>query len=254
MSNRLYGVPGSHPTKAAALMLERKGIAFKRFDLTPAMHRRALRLLGFEGNTVPALKLDGRRLQGTREIARALDKARPEPPLFPSDPARRAKVEEAERWGDEELQPPARRISLWALSRDRAGVRSFLAGAHTGLPVWVAVRTAGPFLNASARINEADEAAAGADVRNLPALLDHIDGLIAEGVLGGAEPTAADYQIAPSLRLLMTLDDLRPSIAARPAGALAERIAPDFPGRIPPVLPADWLGWTRAPEENARTG
>jgi glutathione S-transferase len=247
MSNRLYGVPGSHPTTAAALMLERKGIAFKRFDLTPAMHRRALRLLGFAGNTVPALKLDGRRLQGTREIARTLDEVRPEPPLFPSDSARRARVEEAEQWGDEKLQPPARRISLWALSRDGTGVRSFLEGARTGMPVWMGVRTAGPFVKASARNNEADEAAAQADVAALPALLEHIDGLIAEGVLGGPEPTAADYQIAPSVRLLMALDDLRPSIEGRPAGALAERIAPNLPGRIPPVLPADWLGWTRAP-------
>ena len=39
----------------------------------------------------------------------------------------------------------------------------------------------------------------------------------------------------------MTLDDLRPAIAGRPAGALAERLVPDYPGRMPPILPREWL-------------
>ena len=36
---------------------------------------------GFQGGTVPALKLDGRRVQGS--LARALDELIPERPLFP---------------------------------------------------------------------------------------------------------------------------------------------------------------------------
>jgi hypothetical protein len=44
----------------------------------------------------------------------------------------------------------------------------------------------------------------------------------------------------------MTLDDLRPAIASRPAGQLAERIDPDFPGRAPAILPAAWLEPLRA--------
>ena len=43
-----------------------------------------------------------------RSLGRSIE-IDPEPPLFPSDAAERAKVEEAERWGDEVLQPaPAR--------------------------------------------------------------------------------------------------------------------------------------------------
>src|SRR4051812_33934056 len=99
MNARLYVLPGSHPSTTARLLLERKGIEFKRVDLLAAVHKPLLRVLGFEGATVPALKLDGRRIQGTREIARELERLRPEPPLFPSEPARRALVEEAERWG-----------------------------------------------------------------------------------------------------------------------------------------------------------
>ena len=241
MRARLYVIPGSHPCATARLMLERKEIEFKRLDLPLVLHRRLLRVLGFDGNTVPALKLDGRRIQGSREIARELEALHPEPSLFPSDPLRRAATEAAERWGDEHLQPCARRISWWALRRDHSGVRSFLEGARLGLPHWFAARTSGPFIRAAANINDATDEAVEQDVIGLPHMLARVDQLIADGVLGGSEPTAADYQIAPSIRLLMTLDDLRPSIESRPAGEFALRVAPDYPGRIPPVLPSEWL-------------
>ena len=39
----------------------------------------------------------------------------------------------------------------------------------------------------------------------------------------------------------MTLDDLRPAIENRPAGQLAMRVVPDYPGQTPPILPAAWL-------------
>jgi hypothetical protein len=39
----------------------------------------------------------------------------------------------------------------------------------------------------------------------------------------------------------MTLRDLRPLIESRPAGKLAERVQPDMPGEIPPILPPAWL-------------
>ena len=50
-------------------------------------------------------------------------------------------------------------------------------------------------------------------------------------MLGGAELNAADFQIAPSVRLAMTLDDLRPLIEGRPAGELAMRVVARLPGR-----------------------
>jgi glutathione S-transferase len=82
------------------MMLERKGIDYKRVDLLPVISKVALRLLGFPGITVPPLKIDGRKVQGSREIARELDRIRPEPPLLPADPERRAAVEQAEAWGE----------------------------------------------------------------------------------------------------------------------------------------------------------
>jgi hypothetical protein len=39
----------------------------------------------------------------------------------------------------------------------------------------------------------------------------------------------------------MTLEDLRPAIENRPAGALAKRVVPNYPGKTPPILPPAWL-------------
>ena len=37
MTNRLYVIPASHPSTTAALMLDFKGIAYKRTDLMPVV-------------------------------------------------------------------------------------------------------------------------------------------------------------------------------------------------------------------------
>jgi glutathione S-transferase len=242
---KLYVIPGSHPSRSAMLMLERKGIPYKRVDLIPVVSKGILRAQRFPGVTVPALKLDGQRVQGSMEISRELDRVQPQPALFPADPEKRVKVEEAEVWGDAFQQKP-RRFSWWALKRDRAPMASYAEGARLGIPVGLAVKTGGPIVALAARFNEATDAQVSADLASLRADLDRIDAWIADGVIGGPEPNAADFQLAPSLRLLMSLDDLRPFIEGRPCGELARRIAPDFPGRTPPVFPAEWLAGLRA--------
>jgi len=238
---KLYMLPGSHPSFAAALMLERKGIEYRRVDLVLTLHRTQLRALGFPGKTVPALRFDGRRVQGSRTISRFLDEVQPEPPLFPADPERRAAVEEAERWGDEVLQPAPRRLVVWALMHDRGAAATFLEGAKLPIPHVVAARTTTPFVWTSSRRNGATDAAVQADLAALPAALDRVDALIAEGTIGGDEPNAADYQIATSLRLMLCSDDLRPAIEGRPAAAFATRVVPRYPGSIGPAFPEEWL-------------
>jgi len=226
---------------AARLMLEAKGIPYKRTDLMPVVSKGVLRGLGFPRNTVPALKIDGRKVQGTGEIARELDRLRPEPVLVPTDPERRAAVEEAERFGDTDLQEPVRAILWWALRKDKAPLRSYSEGAKLGIPIGLALKTAAPIVAASAHFNEATDENVRRGLAALPGMLQRIDDWIAAGTIGGEQPNIADFQIAPSLRLAMTLDDLRPSIEGRPAGELALRLVPDYPGKTPPVLPPAWL-------------
>ena len=248
MNARLYVIPASHPSIAVQLMLDHKGIAYKRTDLMPVVSKGVLRAVGFPGNTVPALKIDGDKVQGSRQIVRELERLRPEPPLLPADAAQRAKVEEAERFGDEELQHPIRQLLWWGFKQDKEPLRSYSEGAKIGVPIGLAVKTGGPLIALSARFNEATDENARAAAAKLPALLDRVDAWIEDGTLGGEQLNAADFQIAPSIGLAMTLDDLRPAIENRPAGALARRVVPNYPGRMPPVLPAEWLDSLSGPQ------
>jgi glutathione S-transferase len=242
MEGKLYVIPGSHPSRAASLMLEHKGIPYKRVDMIPGpIKQLQLRVMGYPGDTVPALKLNGRKIQGSREISRALDEIQPDPPLFPADPKKRAAVEEAERWGDEVLQSMPRRIIWNTLSRDHSQLTTYSEDANLPVPAPIAARSGGMVVALAKRRNKATDEAVRRDLVELPAILDHVDSLIKDKVIGGKELNAADFQIAPSIRLAMTLDDLRPAIESRPAGELAMRVVPDFPGHTPAALPAEWL-------------
>jgi len=236
MAARLYGVPGSHPAYAAELMLRQKGIAYERTDLPQWLHRGMLRLLRFRGATVPALVLeDGRRVQTTGRIARALDAVRPEPPLVPDK--RRAEVEALETWADGEFQQLARRMTYWALRRDGTTLSSYLEGSNLLFPRWMVTPAAPVIIRILARDHDSTDAAIRQDVADLPRMLDRIDAWIAEALLGAEPPTVADFQVATTLALLRTHDALRPAIDARPAGALAQRLAPRFPGRTAVAFP-----------------
>ena len=241
LNAKLYAIPGSHPSMTVRRMLELKGIPYRRVDLMPVISRGVLRALRFPSNTVPSLTIAGTKLTGSRTIARELDRIRPEPPLYPPEPESRVTVEEAELWGDETLQAPVRRILWNAIQRNRAVLASYAEGARLGIPIGVAVKTAAPIVAAARRMNAAGDDAVRADLAALPGWLKQVDDWIGEGVLGSESPNAADLQIAASLRLAMTLDDLKPALASRPAGELALRAIPDFPGHAPPVLPPAWL-------------
>jgi glutathione S-transferase len=245
MPAKLYVLPASHPSMAAELMLKRKGVEYKRRDLIFLMHVPVVKARGFPGRTVPALIWDdGRKVQGTRAISRFLDAERPDPPLFPADPEQRRKVEEAEQWGDDQLQDVVRRLIWIALGRDHSTSKDFLRGYKLGIPTSIAAATSGPIIWGEAKLNKASNETARADLQRVPELIDHVDELLAQGVIGGDEPNAADYQIATSVRLLMAFDQLQPVFAGRPAAAWAQKIALDPGGRVPAALPADWLPQT----------
>jgi 3-phosphoglycerate kinase len=66
-----------------------------------------------------------------------------------------------------------------------------------------------------ARIAGATDAQVKQDLRGLPDLLDEVDRLIVTGVIGADQLTAADLQIAPSLRALLAMTDLARLLADR---------------------------------------
>ena len=240
MTVKLYWFPLSHPAQAAHKMLELKGVSFDTVDVMPGMQRVHLRVAGFREGTVPALKLDGRRVQGSLRISRALDQLVAEPPLFPADPDLRARVEAAERWGDEELQPVPRRVIRWGIVHNMA-LRRWLAGqSHLPLPA-LAARTSGPAARYYARVVGADEAAVRRDLVALPRLLDQADSMLADGTLTTDPPNAATVQVLSSVRALDGFTDLTKIVADRPSAVAARELFPDFPGPVPSFVPAEWL-------------
>jgi glutathione S-transferase len=240
MGIKLYGTPPSPPSHSARLMLEHKGVEHRLVWLLPGLWPALLRTRGFRGGTVPAMKMDGRRIQGSLLISRALEEAKAEPPLFPADPQQRLAVEEAERWGDGVLQDVPRRIIRW-LSVHRPESKVLIA-REVGMPLprfaaWIntpAARHLARKVDADGQIERA--------IGQVPEVLDHVDELISTGVIGGAEPNAADFQIATSVRALLTVRDLAPVTDGRPAAELAMRHLPEFPPDFPRgLLPTEWL-------------
>ncbi len=235
----LYTFTGSTPSLSVRLMLEHKGLDFKRVHVMVGPHAFGMLGRGFQTMTVPALKIDGRRVQGSREISQALDELVPQPPLFPADPQQRRAVADAERFG-EELQDAVRRIFWCAARRDPQAFLSVLR--HDNPLMRPAQRISRRFVTRLATAgHRATDRAGQEDVAALPARLDRIDAWIAEGRLAGPELNAADFQIAPNIAMLLRFADLAPFVENRPAARLAQRVGPDRPSQISAVLPTAWL-------------
>ncbi len=244
----LYALPASHPCAAVALAMKIKGVDFRRVDMIPVVSK-VQQFARFRGFTVPAVEFaDGEKVLGSREIVRALEHRAPDPPMLPMDGRERRGVEEAERWGDEVLQPLGRRLAWAALVRSPGSMMGFAEGADLPVPDPLVKVTAPLVARASAYFNKASDPAVRADLVNLDFHLDRADRWIESGAAGGGEtPNAADLQIGSGVRLLLTIDDLKPRMEGRPCAALAMRWFPRYAGRVPAgTLPSAWLE-ARAP-------
>jgi glutathione S-transferase len=235
----LYMFSGSTPSQTAQLMLKHKGIEYQRVHVLVGPHAFGMLGRGFERMTVPALKIDGRRVQGSREISRELEELAPQPPLFPADPQRREAVIEAERWG-EDFQDAVRRVFFCAARRDPRAFMTVLR--HESAVMRPAQHLSRRFVTRLAIAGaRASDFAGQEDVAQLPARLDQVEAWIEAGLLNGPELNAADFQIAPSIAMLLRFDDLTPYIEHRPATQLARRLVPSDPARISAILPSSWL-------------
>jgi glutathione S-transferase len=238
MDIKLYVIPGSHPCVAVEAALNLKGLPYERVDLIPGPAS-LLQLVKFGRRTVPGLVVDGYRVSGSTLIMRTLEGLQPEPALYTGDPA----IGEAERWGDQDLQDAARAIIVYALSKRPDAGDSYTAGANLPqFPAPVAAQATRAVFSAELKLLLGGAEATERALRDLPGLLDRVEELIDSGVIGGDRPNAADLQIAASIRLLLTIADLREAIDARPAGRLARRLIPRYPGDTPAgTLPAAWI-------------
>jgi glutathione S-transferase len=220
---RLFCLQGSAPSYSGELMLRHKGVSYRRVDLVVGRHRSMLKARGFPGGTVPAVELGERRIQTNRGIARALDELYPHAPLLPADAAARARTEEAERFGDEELQPLTRRIVLGSIAQDPGSVRAHRAIGRLPIPrgpSWWRRLLMRPTLDYYGITGERLRQ----DKLDLPPLLDRLDGHLAEGALNAAQLSAADLQVGPLVAALEGVRELEAEVGRRPAAALARRV------------------------------
>ena len=238
MTVRLYSMALSHPSQAVRKMLDLKGVEYKTIGVFPFSQRIHMRLAGFRGGTVPGIRVNGRRVQGSRQVAHTLEELWHEPPLFPADPELRTRVEEAERWGEERLQPVPRRIARYGTVIEPEVLRWGAQVSRLPAPSLIA-RLAVPLARYYTRTIEVDgrqatETGVRADLEALPALLDHVDKLSADGILTTDPPNAATLQVFSSLCLLDALTDLHDLIGERPCVKAARNGRP--PARPLPAL------------------
>lgn len=88
---KVWRIPFSTNVERVALALGHKGLTAEWVDVDPADRSEVERLSGQP--LVPVLELDGRVLADSTAIVEELERLHPEPPLYPTDPARRAEVE-----------------------------------------------------------------------------------------------------------------------------------------------------------------
>jgi glutathione S-transferase len=234
MDATLYTMPISHPGWSARLAFARKGIEPKVVDLPAGMHPALLWLRGYRRGTVPAARIDGRRVEGSRAIVQELERLAPQPSLYPDDPERRAAVEDAERWGDQVFQDVPRAIARHAIAHERP-TRVWFMGEHAGMPLpSVAATVSIPVARAMAARAGGSETGARTALRELPAALDRVDALLADGLLGEPDaPNAAGVQLAPTVVLVAGLPDLADLVAGRPCAAWAAALLPQYARSFP---------------------
>src|SRR4051812_10077454 len=232
----LHVLPPSHPCMTVEAALRRKSLDYERVSM-PMPHTEPMEEIYGEGNgTVPGVTIDGEPVHGSIAILERLEQLVPDPPLYPEPIA--AAVREAERWGDDELQDLGRRLP-WGALHFRPDAMGTFGGAKPLDPAGTdyAIRV----LLAMWKYHRISAVQLAEDLAGLPGKLDHVDELAADGVVLGDEPTAADLQIGATLRVLLTVGDLRPLLEGRPAQELALRWFPDYAGEVPAgAFPDAW--------------
>jgi len=217
----VFAIPGSHAVRTGELMLEHKGIEYRRVNFPPGPHRVLVRLIGFPGDRVPAVKFeDGRRAQGTRELPRVLDELVPYERLVPDDP----RALEAERWADDVLQQWARRMVSSTGSRNPDALAGRGAGGRLGpllTPYELPRRVLARMVLVAFRVTKEQ---LRDDRERTGEMLDRVDAWIAEGVLNGEALHCADFSVASSLALVEYILALQPELQRRPLWGLLERV------------------------------
>jgi glutathione S-transferase len=236
----------SHFNEKARWALDWKGIGHVRRSLLPGLHIPRVLWMTHQ-KSVPVLRLDGRTITDSTHIIAALEVLRPDPPLYPADPAEQRRALALEDFFDEELGPHIRRSFFHDLLPHTDFAAALIA---TDFPPLArrAYRLLFPAIRVVMRMDmRIDETGAALGRRKILAALDRIEAeLRPSGFLVGDHFSVADLTAAAMLSPLLLPPEypyplpgpvpepaasFRASLATRPAYAWASDIYRRFRGR-----------------------
>jgi glutathione S-transferase len=193
----LWQLQLSHYNEKVRWALDYKRIPHIRRSLLPGLHLIVARKLTGTVDTTPVLTLDERSIGDSTAIIAALEERWPEPPLYPADPAERARAIELEDFFDEQLGPHIRRAVYFVLLEEPDVVLPlFLNGQR--LPARIVLRATFPVLKQGMRRRMQIESEAAAESRDLTvAAMDRLEAEIGpSGYLVGDSFSVADLTAA----------------------------------------------------------
>jgi glutathione S-transferase len=121
----LYQWELSHYSEKVRLILDYKGLEYRKIEVTPGIGQvELLRLTGQQ--KVPVLKDGSRYIADSTEIAKYLDLEYPDRPLIPKDPKKRALTLLMEEWADESIGIKGRKALFSVISKDQNVRKSLL--------------------------------------------------------------------------------------------------------------------------------
>lgn len=131
MTAVLWHIGVSHYNEKVRWALDYKRVPHVRRAVLPGPHGLvAFALTRGAGRRLPILQLDGRAIEDSTAIIAALEAYRPDPPLYPEDPADRARALALEDFFDEGLGPAMRAFAFHHTLQDPdLAVRALVPGA-----------------------------------------------------------------------------------------------------------------------------
>lgn len=201
----LWHLPLSHYSEKARWAFDWKQVPHRRRVMPPGLQPLGgLLLTRGRGVTMPVLVDEGLALADSTDIVAWLEERAPERPLYPSDPAERARALEIEDWFDENAGPAARQWGFTVLLTEPEAMRQFAIKQTEWAPFPVPTAVFAPISNAFLGARYSIGSADGAERAwgDLVAALDRIEAELARGpgdFLVGSGFSVADLTAAALL-------------------------------------------------------
>lgn len=128
----LYQFELSHYSEKVRLILDYKGLAYRKIEVTPGIGQVEVFQLSGQ-RQVPVLKDGNEVIADSTAIAEYLDKTYPERPIIPEDPKLKGLCLLIEQWADESIGLNARKCMVGAISKDQAFRTAFLPNTTPGI-------------------------------------------------------------------------------------------------------------------------